>query len=193
MRIYSLHSANGFAYLHAQDEIVNQCVAEPPRSLANGWSTLTFELVGTDELLSYRPKSDFPALTLGTAVVSRHAVEELSPVLQSCGELLPIRLSNDRDAFYLFNVTYTLNAVDLTRSKFWRFPDGNIGHCEQLVFDPSLVPNDALFFKTNRLPEVYDIFATQTAVDAVKGARLTGYEFRLAWSNEPANRATRPT
>jgi hypothetical protein len=117
-------------------------------------------------------------------VLSSRAVGRLRPTLDACGEVLPIRLSNDHDSFYLFNVTRVINAVDMKRSKFLELPSGAIGPCERLVFDPALVPSDALFFKNTQMGPVTEIFATERPMAAVNGAGLTGYEFRLAWTDE---------
>lgn len=184
MTIYTFHNRGNQAYLYAPDETVDLCMPDPPRSLAPTWSPPTFELVGSDEFRSFLPKTDFPTLTIATAVLSARAVERLRPILTACGEILPIYLSNDRDAFYLFNVTRIVNAVDMRRSRFMKLPSGAIGPCELLVFDAAKLPAGALFFKTTQMGPVTEIFATEAAVAAVKKARLTGYEFRPAWSDE---------
>jgi hypothetical protein len=60
-------------------------------------------------------------------------------------------------------------------------PSGAIGPCERLIFDPKLIPDDALFFKNTQMGPVIEIFATEPAATR---ARFTGYGFRLAWSNQ---------
>src|SRR5205085_12150383 len=97
MRIYSFHNADNQAYLYAPHHVVTGCTPDPPRSLAKGWSSPTFELIGKDEIHSFLPKTDFPTFALATPILSARAVERLRSILELCGEVLPIRLSNDRD------------------------------------------------------------------------------------------------
>jgi hypothetical protein len=182
MKIYFFESKPNQAYLYAPAELDDLCGPNPPRSLAAEWSPPTFEIIGSDEYRGYLPKTDFPMFLPSTAFLSARAVERLRPILIQCGEILPVHISNDRDAFYLFNVTTVLNAIDMRRSKFKRFPDGKIMVRETLVFDPTGIPDDAWFFKTTQLGAVTEIFATDAAVTAVKQARLTGCILRLAWS-----------
>jgi hypothetical protein len=184
MKIYTFHNADNQAYLYSRERAAQRCIPDPPRSLAKNWLPPTFELVGSDEFHSYLPKTDFPTLTVAGVALSGRAVERLRPVLLACGEVLPIRLHNDQEAFYLFNITQVINAVDMRHSRFMELPSGAIGPCELLVFDPNKIPDDALFFKNTQMGPITEIFATQRAVDAVKRARLSGYEFRLAWSND---------
>ncbi|MEX2114858.1 MAG: DUF1629 domain-containing protein [Pirellulales bacterium] len=184
MKIYEFDSADNQAYLHATDDVIDQCRPEPPRPIGMEWSPPTCEIVGRDEFRSFLPKTDFPKLIIATAVLSARAVERLRPALDSCGEILPIYLSNDRDVVYLFNVTRIINSVDMKRSQFQRFPSGRIAKCEHLVFDPDMIPDDALFFKNTQMGPVTEIYATEAAVTLVKNARLTGYEFRPVWTND---------
>ncbi len=93
-------------------------------------------------------------------------------------------MSNDPEKFHLFNVTRVINAVDMKRSQFLTLPSGAIGPCQRLVFDPTLIPADAMFFKNTQMGPVTEIFATERAVAAVESTDLTGYEFRLAWTDE---------
>jgi hypothetical protein len=139
--------------------------------------------VTSDAFQSNLPKSDFPAYLPSTAFLSARAVDRLRPILLACGEILPIDLTNDHDIFYLFNVTRVINAVDMQRSEFMELPSGSIGPCELLVFNPALIPSDAFFFKNTQMGPATRIFATEQAVAAVLRVNLTGYEFRLAWTD----------
>lgn len=183
MKIYYFETQENQAYLYAPTG-GDQCTPDPPRPLLAKWFPPTFEIVRSDEFRSHLPKSDFPTYLPSTAMLSNRAVERLRPLLTSCGEILPIHVSNDHDVFYLFNVTLVIDAVDMARSKFMRFPSGGIMKYERLVFDATKIPDGALFFKTIQLGPVTEIFATERAVAAVKQATLTGYEFRLAGMSE---------
>ncbi|MGD9722011.1 MAG: DUF1629 domain-containing protein [Pirellulales bacterium] len=181
-------NAEGQAYIYAPDEVSDPCVPDPPRSLAADWSPPTFEVISSDEYRSYLPKKDFLTFLRETMVLNDRAVERLRPILLPSGELLPIYLSNDRDVPYLFNVTRVLNAIDMRRSKFRRLSTGRIMCYERLVFDPSKIPDEPIFFKTTQMGPVTEIFANEAAVEAVKKARLTGHDFRLVWSDKRSKR-----
>ncbi len=184
MKIFEFDTQDNQAYLYATDDVRQQCKPDPPKSLAANWSPPTFEVVTNDEDRSRLPKSDFPTYTIATMVLSDRAVERLRTVLDACGEVLPIHLSNDHETLFLFNVTRVINAVDMKRSKFMRFPSGGIMKYERLVFDAKAIPDEALFFKTTQLGPITEIFATEQAVTAVERANLSGYNFRLAWTDE---------
>ncbi len=184
MKVFQFNTKDDQAYLFASSEVSDKCHPDPPRSLAADWVPPTFELVGSDEFRSYLPKTDFPTFTIATMVLDARAVARLRPILESCGEILPIRLSNDRDPLYLFNVTKIVNAVDMRRSRFMELPSGAIGPCELLVFDPTKLPSEPLFFKNTQMGTCTEIFATEAAVEAVKRSLLTDYDFRLVWSND---------
>jgi hypothetical protein len=184
MKICTFGTNESQAHLNAPLEVIDQCCPEPPRSLLSGWSAPVFELINENDFGRDLPKSDFPPLMIGTIVLSARAVDLLHPILTPCGEILPIRCSNDSDDFFLFNVTRIINAVDMKRSKFMPLPSGAIGPCERLVFDPKRIPGAALFFKTTQLGAGCEIYATESAVRAVKQTRLTGYKFDLVWSDD---------
>ena len=182
MKIYYFETQENQAYLVSPYVDDDPCEPDPPRSLAAEWSPPTLTIVTNDAFHSNLPKCDFPAYLPTTAFLSARAVKRLRPMLLACGEILPINLSNDHDIFYLFNVTRVIEAVDMKRSRFMELPSGAIGPCELLVFDPAL--SDALFFKNTQMGPATRIFATEQAVTAVQSAKLSGYEFRLAWTDE---------
>ncbi len=180
MNIYEFANRDNQAYLRASNETCLRCMPDPPQSLKSQWLTPTFELITSDESGNLLPISDFPSLTIATIVLSARAINQLHSFLGACGEVLPIALSNRNEQFFLFNVTSTLDAVDMPRSDFLRFPDGRVMAYKRLVFDRAKIPREPLFFKTTQLGPITEIFATEEAVAAVEQAGLTGYEFRLA-------------
>jgi hypothetical protein len=184
MNIYYFATRENQAYLVGPDVDDDQCEPDPPRSLAAEWSPPTLTIVTNDVFDGNLPKCDFPAYLPTTVFLSARAIERLRPMLLTCGEILPIRLSNDHDILYLFNVTRVIEAVDMKRSEFMRLPSGGIMKYERLVFDPTAIPDEAIFFKTTQLGPVTEIFATERAVATVMEAHLSGYEFRLAGTIE---------
>lgn len=142
MLIYQFATQLDQAYLYLPDADGDILEPDPPRSLAAEWSPLTFELVRDDEIDTSLRSTDFPHYVGSTCFLSERAVERLQPILLTCGEILPIQLSNDNGKFYFFNVTRTIPAVNMLRSRFIRFPDGGIMNYEQLVFDAGRLRHD---------------------------------------------------
>jgi hypothetical protein len=184
MKVFEFRNADNQAYLYSSGDDYDRCDPNPPRAIGNSWSPPTFELVRSDEFHTLLPKTDFPTFLLGTMVLSERAVDRLRPILDACGEILPINLSNDRDKLYLFNVTRLIDVVDVERSKFFEMPSGAMGYCEALALTPTKIPHGPVFFKTNQAVSVTSLFATEEAVSAVSNARLMGHDFVLAWSDE---------
>lgn len=184
MKIYQLGTREQQAYLAAPNGDDDQCDPDVPRSMSMDWKSPQFELVTDDVHFGRLPKCDFPHYLPSAPMLSHRAVVRLRPLLLTCGELLPIDVTNDDDAFYLFNVTRIVDAIDMRRSQFARFPSGKIMLCELLIFDPRLIPDEPIFFKTTQMGPATDIYATEKARTTVEATDLTGYEFRLAWSDE---------
>lgn len=180
MKVYIFRTKDKQAYLKSPFKgVPDPCEPDPPRSLSQEWDPPTFTIVGSDAFESYLPKSDFPPYLPTVPVLSSRAVDRLRPIIERCGEVLPIYLSNDRDILYFFNVTREIDAVDMQRSRFQRFPDGGIMKYDRLVFDPELLPDEPIFFKTTQLGPITEVFANERAVQAVKKARLSGHDFQL--------------
>ena len=184
MRVFYFGTQERQAYLYLPSGDFEAFEADPPRSLKTDWVPPTFELVTKDDFGDQLPKCDFPSYLPSTPILSQRAVERLGASIALCGEALPIQLSNDSDSMYMFNVTLVLDAIDMERSKFLRFRSGRIMKYERLVFDPTKVPEEPLFFKTTQLGPVTEVFVTEGAVAAVQSAGLIGYDFRLAWSDD---------
>ena len=184
MNIYKFHNADQQAYVTASSDVCDQCEPEPPRSIAVGWTAPTFKICTNDAFRTSLPKRDFLTFVHTAPMLTARAVERLQPILAQCGEILPIRFSNDRDSAFLFNVTRLLDAVDMKHSEFMQLPSGAIGPCKRLVLDPTVIPDEAIFFKMPQLGPAGWVFATEQAVTAVKRARLTGHDFELVWTNE---------
>ena len=184
MNLYTIRSLLEQAYLIDAADNGDCCEPDPPHALGRTWVVPELELIVSDEFEEHRPKMDFPRYLPSVMMVSAKAVDRLRPILANSGEILPIRVINDPDDYYFFNVTRVVNAVDMEHSIFRRLPSGGIMSYERLIFDPKKLPTGPAFFKTTQLGPVTEIYATEAAVRAVEDANLTGHDFRLVWSSE---------
>ncbi len=184
MHVYYYDTADDTAYVHALGKDMDRCSPDPPRSLTARWVPPTMELVEQDDTSSHLKAADFAMFLPSVAVLSLRAITQLRSLVEACGEALPIALSNSRHSYFIFNITLTLDAVDMDRSEFQRFPNGEIMKYKRLVFDRAKIPREPLFFKTTQLGPITEIFATAEAVAAIEQAGLTGYEFRLAGTDQ---------
>jgi hypothetical protein len=178
--MYIFSTKDNQAYLTSPFRgVPDPCEPDPPRSLALEWEAPLFTIVSSGAFHSYLPKTDFPPYLRTVPVLSSRAVGRLRAILENSKELLPIYLSNDKDILYFFNVTREVDAVDMQNSEFMRFSDGGNMQYERLVFDLTRLPDEPVFFKTTQLGPITEVFANESAVGAIKKARLTGHDFQL--------------
>jgi hypothetical protein len=123
---------------------------------------------------------------LDPMLLGKRALEVLLPHIASLGQVLPLVFEEAPYSF--FNVTNIVDALDETRTEFYRFPSsGRIGGVERYAFKPEAV-RDQWLFKTPQLRTGF-VFVTDRFVELVKTAGLTGFEFTLVWSDETADSA----
>ena len=179
MNVYYLRAAAN----NYQGLIITQGNWRPFSDLFNGlpvsrpWTNVTF---GWDPDVSRLPKGDCPLLFTHIPVFTTRAVDALSDLLESNGELLPIVISGEK--YFLFNVTRVIDALDESRSEIIRFDDFEIMDIEVHCFFPEKIGDAAVF----KIPQMVtsDVFVTDVFVDRVKSARLKGFKFPLLWSSE---------
>lgn len=125
------------------------------------------------------PLPDFLGVTPFVPAFGERAVEALRDLLEANGELLPLRC--EQGDYYAFNVTRLVEALDVERSAFRRFPDGRIQEIERHVFMPERIRPFPIFkLPHQRRSSVYvtDEFARRAAA-----AALTGMSLREVWSD----------
>jgi hypothetical protein len=120
-------------------------------------------------------------------VFTVRAVEVLLDFLRPNGELLPLRYG--RAEYMAYNVTRVVDALDESRSKLMRFRDsGRVQLIQEYVFWPERVAGLSIF-KIPQLIKAF-VFVTDPFVERVKGARLTGFDFRKVWTAQKLDRET---
>lgn len=129
------------------------------------------------------PPSDFPSLS-PLDVFSANAVRSLSDVLLANGKLLPLRCrEGDYSAYVTTNV---IDALDVAESKMWVLDTGRVVRIEQHVFRHDAVRN-AVIFRLSQRPWV-ETYVTDSFVQRVAAAALTGFRFQEVWSSVESSR-----
>jgi hypothetical protein len=124
---------------------------------------------------------DFSNLDYGPEpCMSARAKDLLGPHLINLGQWLALEC--DEAPYWLFNVTHTADALDEAHSEVARFRDGRVMDIDSFAFNPMKLDGEMLF----TLPECRAVgnLVTQDFVDLVHQHSLTGFSFRLLWSEE---------
>ena len=111
---------------------------------------------------------------------SAKAKAVLGPYIDVLGQWLALEC--DEASYWLFNVTYTVNALDEANSQLIRFDDGRVMRIAQFTFHPEKLRGQ-LLFHVSQGPGGLNL-VTQDFVDLVHEHGLTGFSFRLVWSEE---------
>ena len=149
------------------------------RALKDSWTAFEALMVrargGMRLLESDAPNPSFPMLILRPA-----AVQAMKPILERCGEILPIHCADA--AVSLFNVTTTIDALDEAASKVVRFPSGRIMVVERYVLRSDRLQGATVF----KLPhgQGSPILVADEFVQTWERAQLRGLYFRKVWSSE---------
>jgi hypothetical protein len=139
-----------------------------------------------------KPSGDFPYLTVGALVMSCRALEALSPIVEPCGEILPLKASDGAD-YAVLNITPCHDCIDEERSEGPRFADGRrFIEITRYEFKPERIPRLTLF-KASIRP--FQIFATEGLVPKdsefkarIERAGLEGLTFVEVWNDEGGGR-----
>jgi hypothetical protein len=120
--------------------------------------------------LNYAPEPCFSA----------RAKQLLGQHIDGLGQWLALEC--DEAPYFLFNVTHTVDALDEENSEVIRFSDGKVMRVAQFVFHPAKLRGQLLF----QVPQCLGSpnLVTQDFVDLVHQHGLTGFSFRLVWSEE---------
>ena len=111
---------------------------------------------------------------------SAKAKAVLGPYIDGLGQWLALEC--DEAPYWLFNVTHTVNALDEANSQLIRFDDGRVMRIAQFTFHSEKLCGQ-LLFHVSQGPGGPNL-VTQDFVDLVHEHGLTGFSFRLVWSEE---------
>ena len=91
-----------------------------------------------------------------------------------------LALECDEAPYWLFNVTHTVDALDEKNSEVIRFSNGRVMRLAQFEFHSDKLRDELLF----QVPQCLGTpnLVTQNFVDLVHQHGLTGFSFRLVWS-----------
>jgi hypothetical protein len=113
-------------------------------------------------------------------VLSRRALDVLLPHIGTLGQVLPLAFEEAEYAF--FNITNVVDALDESKSELKFFSDGGFHRVLRYAFKPEAV-RDQLIFKIPQQPGGF-AFVTDRLVELVKSNGLTGFGFKLMWTDE---------
>ena len=125
--------------------------------------------------------SDFSNLGYGPEpCFSERAKQLLAPHIDGLGQWLALEC--DEALYWLFNLTHTVDALDEAGSELIRFSDGGVMRIAQFVLHSEKLRGELLF----QVPQCRGTphLVTQDFVDLVHKHGLTGFSFRLLWSDE---------
>jgi hypothetical protein len=125
--------------------------------------------------------ADFSNLGYGPEpCFSARAKQQLGPHIDGLGQWLALEC--DEAPYWLFNVTHTVDALDEENSEVIRFSDGKVMRIAQFAFHPEKLRGELLF----QVPQCLGTpnLVTQDFVDLVHQHGLTGFSFRLVWSEQ---------
>jgi hypothetical protein len=173
-------------YNTAPDEwFVGEIVYRPlTKKFGSDWRIPNFAEADSDDE-GYNPDSnrcDFVSVN-GEIGLRKNAMSGVGDVLQRYGELLPIKVKGEADSAFWFHCTNVLEALDEVSSKIRRFDDGRIMMVDEYAFHADRIANNEIFYvQGTRLGP----FCTESLKQKIEAQNLTGLEFTLLWSDEPA-------
>lgn len=118
---------------------------------------------------------------------SEPAKQILGPHFDGLGQWL--KLECDEAPYWLFNCTNLVDALDEEHSVLARFRSGAVMGIDKFMFHPERL-RDEMIFKVPQRPGPHNL-VTEALVKLVEQHKLTGFDFKLLWSDEeiPAARA----
>jgi hypothetical protein len=144
----------------------------------NSWNKPKVEVIRDNEANLNLPASDFPSLASHVPVFSQQAIMILNGLLKDNGEILP--LSCQKGAYFAFNVTRVVDALDQSSSIVKRFKSsGRIMDIVEHKYYKDKLSNLTIF----KIPQVslMNVYVTDHFVRIVQSNSLKGFEFQKVW------------
>jgi hypothetical protein len=180
MRIYTPAPPEGFEWITLQDSDPDQwetlSALEGP--IGPAWRAPLVSFIRQQEDGRPRQYSDCPWCMHTVLIVRDRALTALRPLLESYGEILPLRCE---EPVSLFNATTIVDALDEERSAIARFADGGVLAIERHVFKPDGIGNNAVFKLPGRASNIY---LRETVVRRIGELNLRGLAFDMVWTDE---------
>jgi len=122
-----------------------------------------------------------------SSLFSQSAVNALSPLLLPTGEFLPVEVSGTNTVVYAYHCVHLSEAFDTVESDFECSSPGVISTFNRYVFRPEMLKNVHAFRLAADALRT-SIYVTDEVVSVVSSHGLTGFKFKLVWSdNEDAS------
>lgn len=145
-----------------------------------GWAPASVKLFRESDFFQGKLPSEFPYLTAGVPVFTPVALAALEDLLKPHGELLP--LQSQDGAFYAYNVTAVVDALDISQSDIKFMEDcSRIVIVNRYAFRQDQLTGIPIF----KVPQLRKgrVFVTDEFVQRVNDQGLTGFRFRHLWSS----------
>lgn len=115
-----------------------------------------------------------------TPVFSERAKTVLGPHIDGLGQWL--KLECDEATYWLYNITNVSDSLDENRSELARYRSGGVMSIDKYVFHPERLRGQLMFTPSQR-PSAHNL-VTDEFVKLVQQHKLTGFNFKLLWSDE---------
>jgi hypothetical protein len=112
------------------------------------------------------------------------AFNVVGTLFSAYGELLPVKMQDSDEVMYIFNCLNIVGALDLANAEVRRTkePDGLIIEYRKYAFFTEKIGGNQVF----QLPGDVTILCTEPFKQKIEKSALTGLDFYLEWSDEPA-------
>jgi hypothetical protein len=187
MNVYRIYlNLDKFQFLSASSRKDLQRIMFQPQGqpFHESWTLPRYDYCPTDDE-DYRPNAiegDFISVDREIGLTAE-AVKKIGPIFENYGELLPLDVNGDLNKVFWFHCTRVLDALDESKSKVKRFPNGRIMAVDKYAFLSDRIGATELFHLKE---ERGHAFCTEAFKQKIESENLTGLEFRLLWSDEPA-------
>jgi hypothetical protein len=187
MNVYKIYiDFDKFHFLYAASQKDGERVIFQPQGLLFGgdWEPARYCFVAPEDE-GYNPKatySDF--IGVGRSIgLTATTFQKVGGLFAPYGELLPLDINGDLNKVFWFHCTNIVDALDEAKSKIQRFDDGRIMAIDEYAFFADRIDSNEVFYVrgTRQGP-----FFTEPFKQKIEAQKLTGLEFILLWSDEPA-------
>lgn len=137
------------------------------------------------------PKPNFFNMDVSSLVCDEKARELAGEPMEMSGEFLPIKVEGEKGKYWIYNVTNTINVVDVKKSKWEKLgPAKDDRMLKRPAFISSRFGEETIFkIPEDRATVMYCVEFTGDPDDGefkavVEHNKLTGLTFELVWTDE---------
>lgn len=145
------------------------CMRWNGKSKLMNWKSPELVWVNDEFSLPDDTQGDFTKFMGGAIALSQKAYSLLKPILADKVEFLSVYV--DQQEWFLMNVVNVLSVMDVARSKFKIYEDGQVGACQHAYIVEPAEYDSAIFLVEGYFP---NIFINQHTKDFIESSELTG-------------------